>query len=97
MPPERTSSFAAANDSKNVSVVPQFVSILNGKGLEPFAEAGKNCISPNPPFYHRLALVGRHLSHRQDLAMAGGCYGGPPPCYGGRGEIKQSPAESKDK
>ncbi|MDO8621111.1 MAG: hypothetical protein Q7R31_02415 [Candidatus Levybacteria bacterium] len=74
---------------KDASVVPQFVSILNSKGLEPFVGAGKNCISPNPPLPPPCfgkpppPCVGRPPPP---------CYGG---CYGGRGEIEQSPVKGK--
>lgn len=40
---------AAVNDSKDVGVAPQFVSILNSKGLEPsVVGSGGNRISPVP-------------------------------------------------
>lgn len=53
---ERTFSSIATNDTKGVSVVPQFVSILNNsKGSEPSIGAGKNCVRPcygqPPPCY----------------------------------------------
>lgn len=74
---ERTISPVATNNNRDVRVEPQFVSILNGKGLEPFAEAGKNCISPVPPA--PPPCVGR-----PPAPPPGPCYGSPPPCYGGR-------------
>ena len=74
---ERTPSFAAANGSKDVSVVPQFVSILNGKEMESFAEVGKNCISPVPPLPPPCV-------DRPPPPPPGPCYGSPPPCYGRR-------------
>lgn len=43
------------NDSKDASVTPKFVSILNSEGLEPSVDAGKNCVRPcygqPPPCY----------------------------------------------
>jgi len=78
MSPElKVTSNSTTNSSKDVSVVPQFVSILNGKGVEPFAEAGKNCISPVPPLPPSCV-------DRPPPPPPGPCYGSPPPCYGGR-------------
>lgn len=84
---ERTFSGSdATNVSKGESVVPQFVSILKGKGLvEPSVGVGKNCISPNPPLPPSCydepppPCVGGPPE-----PCYGGCYGGPPPCYMGR-------------
>lgn len=82
MSPElkRTPSLVATNGSKDVSVAPQFVSIINNKGLESSVGAGKTCISPNPPEPPPPCVgkppppcVGR---------PPGPCYGEPPPCYG---------------
>lgn len=97
MSPELKITFSpvADNNSRDVSVAPQFVSILNGRGLEPFTEAGKNCISPNPPL--PPPCVGRPPPKPPPGPCYGGCYGGPPPCYGGRGEMEQNPVKSKDK
>ena len=88
MSPElkRTFNPAATNDSKDVSVVPQFVSILNSKGLEPFIEEQtETAFSPvpvppppcvgRPPAPPKPPCVGRPPAP---------CYGMPPPCYGGR-------------
>lgn len=79
---EKTPSSAVASGSKDTSAVPQFVSILNGKGIEPSAEAGKNCISPVPPLPPPPCVGG------PPPPCVGGppepCYGGPPPCYMGR-------------
>ena len=76
-----TPSSATVNGSKDASVVPQFVSILNGKGLE-IVEVGKNCISPNPP----PPCVGRPPPPRPPCVglPPPSCYGQPPGCYGGR-------------
>ena len=56
---ERTLSLVA-NSSRDVDEMPQFVSILNGNGLEPLTEASKNCISPLPPLPTPLVLVSHH-------------------------------------
>lgn len=78
---ERTVGSAAVNDRKDVSVVPQFVSILNNQGLKPFVEVAKNCISPDPP------LPPPCFGKPPPPPCVGGppepCYGPPPPCYGG--------------
>ena len=82
---EGTPSTAAANGSKDVSVVPQFVSILNSKGLElSIGEQVETAFSPGPPLPPPCfgkpppPCVGRPPEP---------CYGkppgGPPPCYGG--------------
>lgn len=79
---DRTPSSVDTNGSKDVRAVPQFVSILNSRGLEPSAGAGKNCISPTPPEPPPPCVgkppppcVGRPPEP---------CYGKPPmPCYGG--------------
>ena len=70
-----TPSPTTIGDGKDVSVAPQFVSILNNKGLEPSVGAGKNCISPVPPA--PPPCVGS-----PPPGPPGPCYGEPPPCYG---------------
>jgi len=83
---ERTLSYVVNNTSKDAGVMPQFVSILNGKGLDSFAEAGKNCISPNPPLPPPPCVgtpppcVG--TPPPPCYGEPPGCYGEPPPCYG---------------
>lgn len=64
--------------------VPQFVSILNSKGLEPAIGAGKNCISPDPP-KPPPPCIGKPpppCVGRPPEPCYGGCYAPPPPCYG---------------
>lgn len=76
-----TPSSVAINGGKDVRVAPQFVSILNVKGLEPSVEAGRNCISPNPP----PPCIGRPPLPRPPCVgrPPPPCYGQPPGCYGG--------------
>lgn len=71
-----TTPSPATNSSNDVGEMPQFVSILNGNGLEPLAEAGKSCIRPLPPL-PPPPCVGKPPPP---------CVGKPPPpprpCYG---------------
>ncbi len=65
-----TPSSTAVNGNKDASVVPQFVSILNGKGSEPSVGIAKNCISSNPP------LPPPCFGKPPPPPCYGGCYGG---------------------
>ncbi len=79
---DRAPSSGAVGSNRDASVTPQFVSILNGQGIEPSAEPGRNCISPVPPLPPPPCVGG------PPPPCVGGppepCYGGPPPCYMGR-------------
>ena len=66
---------------RDVNVVPQFVSILNSKGLEPPIEAGKNCISPDPPA-PPPPCFGKPPPKPCVGNPPPSCYGEPPSCYG---------------
>lgn len=66
---ERTSDSVVTDDSKDLSVVPQFVSIFNSKGLKPSAllRPAKCVGNPSPPCYGGC--------YGPPPPCYGGCYG----------------------
>lgn len=87
---ERTFSPVDANASEGVSVMPQFVSILNSEGSKPFIEEQtETAFSPVPPPLPPPCFVKPPLPKPPCVGLPPKpCYGKPPcvgvpPCYGG--------------